>query len=391
MDRQIIHVDLDAFFCAVEELKDPSLRGKPFAVGGSPEGRGVITSASYAARQYGVRSAMPTGRALRLCPQLILARSKYSNYSEKSKEVRDILREFSEQVQPISIDEAFLDVSGGSKPGEVYAREMQARILKECGLPSSFGIATNKLVAKIATNVGKAARPTKTYPNAIQVVPPGEEASFLAPLPSEALWGVGPKTAEKLAGIGIHTIGEIAAYPQANLRRLFGQHGEDLARRARGIDARPVSISRGVKSISQENTFAKDVNEEAKLLETIRRQSKSVSRRLKKAELTGMTVKIKLRWPDFTTITRQITLESPTDDQEVIYSNAKSLLERNWRRNRPVRLIGVGVSHLEPPSRQLSLWDAPRYARSEQLNEAVESLRKKYGQDAITLGNKGVD
>lgn len=384
--RKIIHLDLDAFFCAVEELRDPSLRGKPFAVGGSPTGRGVVTSASYAARRNGVRSAMPMARAVKICPGLIRVSSRFSNYTKKSKEVRQIMLGFTDLVQPISIDEAFLDFSQFEEPGEYFALELQRRILNEAHLPCSLGVATNMLVAKIATNVGKASLPTDTYPNAIQVVPPGEEAAFLAPLPTEALWGVGPKTGEALDKLGIKTIGDIAAYPSDELRRRFGKTGHSLSRRAKGMDERPISMTREAKSVSHETTFRKDVSNRKQLEKAMQRHCNSISSRLQKAHVAGITVKVKLRWTDFKTITRQLTLEAPTDGSDRIYEAARKIFKAHWPEGKPVRLIGVGVTGLMPPSRQLSLWDVPKKERERRLQSAIDELRDRYGNHSIHLG-----
>jgi DNA polymerase-4 len=383
--RKILHLDLDAFFCAVEELHDPSLRGKPFAVGGSPQGRGVVASCSYSARKFGVHSAMPMSRAVRICPDLQIVRHAYNNYVEYSRKVRDIMRSYTELVQSISIDEAFIEVTELPRPAVEYARDMQARIRDELGLPCSLGVATNKLVAKIATNVGKASSQTDTYPNAIQVVPPGQEAAFLAPLPTEALWGVGPKTAEKLAELRLHSIGDIAAYPLAELERRFGEHGRALHRRAQGIDNSPIHLSHETKSVSQEVTYSEDTNDPRQLRDTLKRQSLSVSKRLKKLDLYARTVQIKLRWSDFTTITRQITLQEATDEADLIEHAANKLLDQNWKNRRLIRLIGVGVHGLEAPSPQLSLWDwdPTESAKQEQLDRALKVLNQRFGPDVV--------
>jgi len=388
--RTIIHVDLDAFFCAVEELHNPELAGKPFAVGGSPEHRGVVASCSYAARKYGVRSAMSMAHALRLCPQLINVRHSFGHYSDYSRQVMDILRTYSPDVQPISIDEAFIDMSHMDGVDEAFARAMQAEILKQVRLPASMGVAGNKLVAKIATNVGKARHHSDGYPNAVLVVPAGGEAAFLAPLPTDALWGVGPKTAEKLAEIGLHTIGDIASYSQEDLERRFGQHGRYLFFRARGIDTSPVRVRHETKSVSHEVTYSQDTNDEMKLQETIKRQSQSISKRMRKQQLYGSTVKIKLRWPDFTTFTRQNTLPEPTDDAAVIERMALELLRKHWKPGRKVRLLGVGVSGLGPPSKQLSLWDwdPQEFARKERLDDTLRGLKQKYGEETVKTGSK---
>ncbi len=387
--RKILHLDLDAFFCAVEELRDPALRGKAFAVGGSPEGRGVVASCSYAARQYGVRSAMPMSKALRLCPQLLSIRHHFKDYVDISAKVMDLLSHYSPLVQPISIDEAFIDISHMPEKPVEHARRLQAEIRNRVHLPCSLGVATNKLVAKVATDVGKAANRTGTYPNAIQVVPPGHEAAFLSPLPCEAMWGIGPKTAEKLADLGIYTLGDLSVYPSNELKRHFGQQlAADLRRRALGIDESPVHISHETKSVSQETTFANDTHDEKFLKGIVNQQCKSISRRLRELGLLGGTVKIKLRWPDFTTITRQISLPQPSDDLRTIELAALGIFAQNWRPGRNVRLLGVGVTNLTPPGRQLSLWDWDPIgaAKQERLQAAIKQLQSQFGEAAIGSG-----
>lgn len=407
MPRTILHLDLDAFFCAVEETRDPSLRGKPFAVGGKPDERGVVSSCSYAARAFGVRSAMPMSRALRTCPGLIIVESHYRLYSQFSKQVMERLGRLTPLLEQISIDEAFLDLSDLRDPAERLARDLQAGIRAELDLPSSIGIASNKLVAKIATEVGKKAalrpRPSTTLPQstfgrsaqgseigppfALTVVPAGEEAVFLAPLPADMLWGVGPKTAARLSELGIHTIGDIANWPEAELTSLFGEHGRDLSRHARGIDERPIVTEYETKSISQETTFARDVSDDKMLASTLRGLAEQVGRRLRQGDLAGTTVKLKIRWPDFTTLTRQSTLRQPTDQGEEIASIAATMLKSVRRSGQSVRLIGVGVSHLGPPVRQLSLWDDGG-EKSRKLQEAVDALQEKYGRGVIKRGEQ---
>ena len=386
MPRKILHLDLDAFFCAVEEQRDPSLRGKAFAVGGRPEGRGVVASCSYPARAFGVHSAMPMAQALRLCPELIIIPPQREAYVRASREVMARVRELTPLVEQISIDEAFLDVSDLPEPLEVIARGLQSRIREELGLPCSLGGATNKLVAKIANDVGKSRAGKGTYPNAITIAPPGEEAAFLAPLPVRALWGVGPKTEEKLHALGIFTIGQLAAYPQRELGRLFGQHGWELARRARGVDNRPVISERGrAKSISKETTFARDVSDAQKLRRTLEKLAAGVARSLRRKKLLARTVKLKLRFSDFTTLTRQTTLAAPTDDEGTIIATAADLFDRWWRPGQPVRLIGVGVSNLQEGLVQLALWDE-QDDRIRRLQEAVDALQARFGPHAIHRG-----
>ena len=387
MSRKILHLDLDAFFCAVEELRDPSLRGQPFAVGGHPEERGVVASCSYAARRFGLRSAMPMARAVKLCPGLLIIPARHKVYSEVSEQVMARLHALTPLVEQISIDEAFLDVTDLPEPGEALARRLQTAIRGELGLPCSLGVAANKLVAKVATEVGKATNRTGTYPNAITIVPPGEEAAFLAPLPVEMLWGVGPKTAVRLAALEIHTIGDVARWPEGDLARRFGKMGQEFSLRAKGIDDRPVVTMRVAKSVSQETTFVRDVSDGEALRRTLRELSEGVGRQLRREPLTGSTVRLKLRWANFTTLTRQTRLSQPTDRDDVIYAAAVQLFERVWRAGKPVRLLGVGVADLRPPLRagQLSLWDDGS-EKQRRLQAAVDALRERFGEQVVRRG-----
>ena len=396
--RKIIHLDLDAFFCAVEELRDESLRGIPFAVGGQPDQRGVVASCSYPARRRGVHSAMPMAIAVKLCPELRIVRGEHVTYGRVSKQVMERLHRITPLVEQISIDEAFLDVSDRPESAVDLAQGLQTTIRDELLLPCSLGVSTNKLVAKIANNVGKAAASGDGPPNAIQVVPPGQEAEFLAPLPCEELWGVGPKTAQRLHELGIQTVGDIARWPDAELARLFGKHGADLAVRARGIDERPVVTHRDPKSVSQETTFTRDVSDGVKLRQTLRRLSEGVARRLKRKQTAGATVKLKLRWSDFTTPSRQMTLPKPTNDADEIYRAALMLFERLWVGQEPVRLLGVGVSGLGEQPYQPQLWDLEtdeyrsaeqRIEKQERLRDVVESLSERYGEGAVRRGDSG--
>lgn len=355
--RKILHLDLDAFFCAVEERRTSSLRGKPFAVGGRPEERGVVASCSYPARKFGVRSAMPMSQAVRLCPNLQIVSKNFEDYKAASREVMDILHGLTPWVEQLSIDEAFLDVSDLPDSAEDIAQSLRAKINTECDLPCSLGVASNKLVAKIANNIGKTHSDGSAPPNAILVVPVGAEAAFLAPLSVQELWGVGPKTAEILASMEVYTIGDLTRIPEAELVRRFGKHGAEMYQRARGIDTRPVETDYETKSISREITYDRDVSNRDVLVQTLREMSEEVGRALRKENLKGHTVKIKLRWSDFTTLTRQMKLLQPTDNEAVIFAQALELLEKNWPRGKPVRLLGVGISGFDHPFLQLSLWE----------------------------------
>jgi DNA polymerase-4 len=385
MVRTILHLDLDAFYCAVEEHQHPELRGKAFAVGGKPSERGVVASCSYAARMFGVRSAMPMSRALRLCPGLIIVSSRHRMYSNVSKQVMQRLRDLTMLVEQISIDEAFLDISDLNEPPERIARGLQAGIRDELHLPSSIGIAPNKLVAKIATEVGKKGAKGDKPPFALTIVPSGSEAEFLSPLPADMLWGVGPKTYARLSELGIHTIGDIARWPEEQLVRMFGENGRDMARHARGQDERPVVTEREVKSVSQEVTFARDVRDDKSLEKTLVKLSAQVGRRLRKNELAGTTVKLKIRWPDFTTLTRQVTLSGTTNNDNEIAETALGLLRKIRKSGQAVRLIGVGVSGIGKPMRQLELWSADT-EKERRLQEVLDELKEKYGDNAIKRG-----
>ncbi len=349
--RIIFHLDLDAFFAAVEILHNPDLANKPVLVGGRPEERGVVAAASYPARAFGCRSAMPMAQALRLCPEAIVLPVRHDLYRQVSRRVMIILHETTPLVEQVSIDEAFLDVSARVEIWDAavaLAQHVQARVRDEVGLSASLGVATNKQVAKVASDLHK--------PGGLTVVPPGAEAQFLAPLPARALWGVGPVTAARLAAMQITTIGELAAAPLEQLRAAFGRHGAGLAQRARGIDDSPVVSETERKSYSQERTFNQDLSDLRSLKGQLWKMSQGVAQDLQRAGLTGGTVAIKLRYSDFTTFSRQTSLVVPTDDAIVIYRAALTLLERNWQPGRPVRLLGVGAHQLGQPTGQLSLF-----------------------------------
>lgn len=403
--RTILHLDLDAFYCAVEEQNDPTLIGKPFAVGGRPEERGVVSSCSYAARRRGVHSAMPMAQAIKVCPGLRIVSPHHAAYSAASAQIMERLRQLTPLVEQISIDEAFLEATHLPEEGEVIARSLQATIRRELNLPCSLGVASNKLVAKIANDVGKAEalqkkdKNSSEPPNAIKVVPPGTEADFLAPLNVRMLWGVGPKTAERLADMEIYKIGDLAAYPSEELLKVFGKNGLDLSNRSKGIDSRPIVTESEPKSISQEVTFARDVNDGNLLRSKLVDMALHLSKNLKKKSYLCATVKIKLRWPSFKTITRQITLPVPTDQQDVIAQAAVRLFEKEWQPGMSVRLIGIGVSNLGPLVRQLGLWDelgknelleqdeldADRQSR---LLDALDDLNQRYGDNSVLFGKQ---
>ncbi len=386
MPRKILHIDLDAFFCSVEENNDPSLRGKPFAVGGRPDQRGVVASCSYAARMFGIHSAMPMARAIKVCPELIIVSGRHGDYGKISHQVMGYFETLTPLLQQVSIDEAFLDLSDLPESGEQLAKIIQKYILDHFHLPCSIGVASNKLVAKIATDFGKASKRSNHSPQAITVVPSGKEAEFLAPLPTKALWGIGPKTSARLEDLGIHTIGDITRIPQPELIKFLGKFGVELEQRALGIDASPVHSDHEIKSVSNETTFARDIADVQILYETLHSLSESVGRRLRKKNLKGSTIKLKLRWQEFTTLTRQATLPHPTNDDLEIYAAVKDLFNKTWKKAKPVRLLGVGVTQFSGPVTQLGLWDSPSN-KDINLFTAVDVLRERFGKNSIMRGS----
>ncbi len=359
----IVHLDLDAFYAAVEMLQNPGLEGKPILVGGRPSSRGVVATASYAAREYGIHSAMPMAQAVRLCPHAIVLAPRFDVYRSYSQRVMAILREQTTSLEKVSIDEAYLDLTDEvyardrGEPGDEeppweraveIARRLQRRVQDDLGLSASLGVATNKLVAKVASDHDK--------PGGLTVVQPGDEAAFLAPLPVRVIWGVGPVTAEKLAQMGVTTVEDLASLSERALQARFGSHGASMARRARGIDQRPVCTEYQRKSVSRETTFSQDLKAWEDMKHHVWRLSRGVAERLGKAGLVAGTIAIKLRYRDFETLNRQMSLDVPTDDEVRIYQAALVLLKQTWDRDRPVRLLGVGGDHLGPPTGQLPLF-----------------------------------
>jgi DNA polymerase-4 len=376
VDRTIIHADLDAFYASVEVLDDPTLRGKPVIVGGRPGDRGVVMAASYEARAFGVHSAMPLRVAGRRCPQGIFLPGRPSRYRELSQQVMRIFADYTPAVEPISLDEAFLDVSGSALAfgdGEDIGRLIKERVLSEVGLVVSVGVATNKLCAKVASDLRK--------PDALVVVPPGEEAAFLAPLPIRRLWGVGPQAQAALADYGVTTIGQLAAKPSSTLHRRFGQHGDDLAARARGIDRAHVEPTQQAKSIGHEHTFDTDTVDVGKLESTLLDVAESVASRLRRHDLAAGSVQLKLRYEGFETLTRQTPLPYQTREAAPIYAAGIDLLRRTLVEGRGVRLVGLTAINLSD-AQQLTLFDAPD--RTDRLARSIDVVRERFGDDAIT-------
>lgn len=350
--RKIIHIDLDAFYASVEQRDRPELKGKPVVVGGDPKGRGVIAAASYEARKFGVRSAMSSAKALKLCPHLVFLSPDFKKYNAVSEQVHRIFEEVTSLIEPISLDEAYLDVTE-NRLGEPLAREvakyLKRRIVEVTKLTASAGVAPNKLVAKIASDMKK--------PDGLVVVPPEKVLAFLEKLPVEKIWGVGPATAKQLHEMGLITMGDIRKCSVNELEARLGKYGPFLHALASGNDTRPVDTDREPKSRGTETTFEKDVLDVAFLLETLAEQARELARDLKEIERPGRTVTLKLRYKDFTTITRSLSSTIPMQSpQEILRIASRLLLEETDAGREPVRLIGISVSSLIDVTQPLQLW-----------------------------------
>ena len=338
--QAVLHVDMDAFFVNVHLLNHPEDMGLPLAVGGQPDRRGVIASASYEARQFGIHSAMPSMRAIRLCPALKIVGSNRTEIRNSSQEVMNILENYG-SIERMSVDEAYVDLNDALDP-TLIAEEIQRIVKDQTALPASVGLATTKLVAKVASDYDK--------PEGCTIVHPGEEAPFLAPQPVRVISGIGPKTAERLNQIGITTCGQLARCDLRALQALFGRHAKSMQDRAEGIDVRKISSRRGQrKSISHERTFSQDVDDREELESHLLNMAGTISSTLKERSMIAHTIRLKIRWADFTTFTRQITKDIGTDDDRQIFEAALVLLKRNWQGKKKIRLLGVGVSGLEKP------------------------------------------
>ena len=381
--RAVLHVDMDAFFAAVEVLDNPELKDKPLVVGGPPESHGVVAAASYEAREYGVRSAMPMARALKLCPNCVRVRARHQRYEEVSDRVFRILERFTPAVERVSVDEAYLDVTGSARLfGEApdIARKIKRAVREELGLTASVGVATNKLVAKVASDLEK--------PDGLVVVGPGEEAEFLALMPIEKLPGIGPKTAEALRELGVGTLGELAEYPVKTLRKRFGVTGPELRSRARGEDDTPVGAGSARKSISAETTFSEFTDDGDEIERELLSLSERVAGHARSRRLQGWTVTLKLRDDLFKTRTCAETLPHGTDLVREIFETARSLYgARRPGPGRKVRLLGVALSKLAPAGEgQLELLADEARERQKRLESAVDEIRAKMGGGALVRG-----
>jgi len=388
--RYIIHVDMDAFYASIEQRDDPSLRGKPVIIGSPPDRRGVVSTASYEAREFGVHSAMPSRTAGKLCPHGVFLSGNMSKYSAVSGQIMTILRSYTPLVEPISIDEAFLDLTGalrGWDSAESLGRALKEQIRDELSLTASIGLAGNKFLAKLASDMDK--------PDGLTVVPtdPDEILSFLAPLPVSRIWGVGKVAQGRLKRFGIETVRDAQGHEQANLQQWLGNaFGEHLWRLCRGLDDRPVVTEREAKSISNEHTFIEDCDDPAVVRQVLVRLTEQVGRRLRQSEKVASNGQIKLRFDDFKTITRQRSFRLPTATDHEILGCSLSLFDTQDIR-RPVRLVGFGVAGLSGPESesptQPELFEMPEeqdQKKYESLDRAVDRIREKFGKDAVRRG-----
>lgn len=380
----ILHVDMDAFYASVEERERPELRGLPVIVGGSPEGRGVVSAANYEARKYGVHSAMPAAKAVRLCPHAIRIRPRMGFYVQVSRQIRAIFDRYTPEVEPLSLDEAFLDVTGcESLFGSAIdiGRRIKTEIQDELNLVASVGIAPNKFLAKLASDLEK--------PNGFTVIPEEQIQSILAPLPISRIWGVGKVTQRKFEAAGIATFGQLRELTKEHASQLFGTSGEHFWKLAHGLDDRRVVPEREAKTISHESTFPKDIDDLEILHSWLLELTEQVGARLRARRYVGKTVQIKVRYSDFHTITRSRSLESPTNSTDRLWQVASKLLQTSLPPRRlEIRLLGMGVSNLEEARPvQLHLFDPSGRPASPRLDQTTDTVRKLFGRDALRRGS----
>ncbi|MGM0595244.1 MAG: DNA polymerase IV, partial [Pseudomonadota bacterium] len=382
---QIIHVDMDAFYASVEIRERPELADRPVIVGGTPQGRGVVSAANYIARRYGVHSAMPTATALRLCPEAVVLPPRHSFYAEISQHLHTIFGRYTDQIEPLALDEAFLDVTGSVRlfgPAPQMGRAIKRAVWEELQLVASVGVAPNKYLAKLASDVEK--------PDGFVVVESAQVEAFLAPLPVSRIWGVGKVAAKRFERLGIRTIGQLRHYPPRVIRQHFGTGGERFLHLAQGIDERAVVSEREAKSISNENTFAVDIDDSEVLRQWLHALSEQVGYRLRAHGLKGRTVQIKVRLADFTTLTRSQSLEAVTDMTVDIWRTVLYLFQyRLPSPLPPVRLLGVGVSNFDDAhDSQPDLFDAAERERQRTLDSLVDRMQSRFGTAAIRRGKR---
>lgn len=380
--RAILHVDMDAFYASVEQHDNPELAGQPVVVGGAG-GRGVVAAASYEVRRFGVHSAMPMREALKRCPHAVVVRPRMKRYREVSEQVFEIFGQFTDLVEGLSLDEAFLDVTGSTGlfgSAEEMARAIKDRIRQRTGLTASVGVSHNKLLAKLASEMNK--------PDGLAVIRPGEVTTILDPLPVRRLHGIGTKTAFRLEQQGIHTLGQLRRAPESVLWPLFRRETREMRERAAGIDDRPVVSDAPEKQISSEETFDVDIRDHEELRQRLAQLADRTAERLRSRQLKAGMISIKVRRRDFETYTRQKSFSPPTQETRLVLQVATALLDR-WLDEQPraaVRLLGVGVSDLAP-AQQLDLFTTRESAESGKLDEALDRIRGKYGTEAVKRGS----
>jgi DNA polymerase-4 len=385
-NRQIIHVDMDAFYASVEQLDNPDLVGKPVIVGGDPKQRGVVSAASYEARKFGVHSAMPMSHAIRLCPNAIVLPGRMERYAELSQQIHTTFERFTPQIEPISLDEAFLDVTGSIQlfgSAEKIGRAIKDKIRQELGLVASVGIAANKFLAKLASDLDK--------PDGFVVITEENKQQILDPLPVSKIWGVGKVTEKALKSKGIDTIKQLREAPPEILRSVFGDQAPHILRLAQGVDNREVESSREAKSISSEQTFATDIADKDILLDVLLHQVEDVAQRLRLSDLEAKTITLKLRYDNFQTVTRSSTFDQPTNTTKTFWQEAQKVFMK-WHKNSagPLRLLGFGVSGLlKTGSGQHQLFPDSGEEKQKRLDEAFDKIRDKFGHDALRRGNTG--
>ena len=383
MIRQIIHVDMDAFYASVEQMDNPQLKGKPLVVGSRPEERGVVAASSYEARKFGIYSAMPTSQAMRLCKTLIIMPVRMSRYSEISKQINRIFYDYTDQIEPLSLDEAFLDVTGSLKlfgSAENIGKQIKDRIKNEIGLTASVGIAPNKFLAKLASDLKK--------PDGFVVITDENKQQILDPLPVSKIWGIGTVTAERLTDRGIKTIGQLRKITIEYLNSYFGNQAQDILDLCYGIDDREVESIREAKSISAEETFSKDIIDKTILLNVLHNQVEEVSQRLRAEKLEGRTITLKLRYVDFKTITRSLSLDAYTNTTKVLLDKANIVFNKWYSISaEQLRLLGFGVSNLrkEGTGQQL-LFTEETDQKQRQIDHVFDKIRNKYGDDILKRG-----
>ncbi len=390
----IIHIDMDAFYASVEQRDNPELRGKPVIVGGSPEGRGVVSTASYEARKFGIRSAMPTSQAIRLCPTVTVVRTRMQHYASVSRQIRAIFSRYTPEIEPLSLDEAFLDVSGCESlfgSAVTIGREIQLTIQNELHLSASVGIATNKFLAKLASDLDK--------PNGLTIIPPNGTKEFLAPLSVTRLWGVGKATLKKFEAVNLHRFADLHALTIEQAQQLLGSRmGAHFWKLAHGLDSRAVSTDRIAKTISNETTFPSDVSDHEELRARMLELTDRLAQRLRESNARGRTISVKVRFSDFETLVRSHSLPNVTYSTIEIWSAVTRLLDDALLccKSRSVRLLGVGISNFgDPPTRQLDLFadqaEAPKKnagpANQAKLDAAADAIRQQFGAKSLLRGS----